>query len=327
LQTDKFIGGATNSKETVLDLSVVIPLYNEKAALEELKNKLVEAINQLNLNYEVIFVDDGSSDGSCEILKKLHENDDHVKVIQFRKNHGKAAALAAGFERASGKVIVTMDADLQDDPNEIKNLLGKLNQGYDLVSGWKKRRYDPLSKRLPSKIFNCVVSWVSGIRLHDFNCGLKGYRCEVAKTIDLYGEFHRFTPVLAHWEGFRVTEIAVQHHPRKYGSSKYGLARFTHGFLDLITILFLLKFKKRPLHLFGIAGLLFFLGGIGISLYLTFERLFAQKYLSNRPLLFLGVLLIIIGIQFVSIGLLGEMITETQKSRQGISLKAEIGFD
>lgn len=317
-----------NSQIEVPDLSVVIPLYNEHGSIEELTHKLNDSIHQLNINYEIIFIDDGSVDNSFKLLQEIHQRDKHVKVLQFRKNYGKAAALAAGFKRAQGRIIITMDADLQDDPNEIGNLIDKLNQGFDLVSGWKKERYDPfLTKRLPSKLFNRIVSWVSGIRLHDFNCGLKGYNSDVAKVLDLYGEFHRFTPVLAHWAGFRVTEIPVKHHPRKYGKSKYGLARFTNGCLDLITIFFLSKFKKRPLHLFGIAGLISFFIGSVISIYLAFQRIFANQYLSNRPLLFLGVLLIIVGIQFVSIGLLGEMITETQKSHEGVLYKSELGFN
>ena len=310
-----------------LDLTVVIPLFNEVDSLQELMNQLSGAIQPLDIKYEIIFVDDGSKDGSVELLKKFHETDSHVKIIQFRKNYGKAAALSAGFNKAMGEIVITMDADLQDDPAEIPRLMAKINEGNDLVSGWKKKRFDPLSKRLPSKFFNYIVSRVAGIRLHDFNCGLKAYRKEVTDTLNLYGEFHRFTPVLAHWAGFQVTEAVVQHRPRKYGTTKYGIARFTNGCFDLITIAFLSKFKKRPLHLFGIAGLISLLVGSGISLYLAFQRIFAQQFLSNRPLLFLGVLLIIVGIQFISLGLLGEMITETQKSHEGVLHKLEIGFD
>lgn len=310
-----------------MELSIVIPLLNEKESLNELYQQIKNVVQQLQKSYEIIFIDDGSSDGSEKVLFDLHERDKNVKIIQFRKNYGKSAALAEGFARVEGDFVITMDADLQDDPNEIPRLLQKLEEGYDLVSGWKKKRYDPLSKRLPSKFFNWFVSKVAGIRLHDFNCGLKIYRNEVVKTLKLYGQLHRFIPMLAHWQGFRVSEIPVQHHPRKYGESKFGVSRFTSGLFDLITIVFLSKFKKRPLHLFGGAGLISFMAGLLISLYLTFERIFTRTYLSNRPILFLGILLIIVGIQFVSIGLLGEMITETQTERNGLSIRKTTGFD
>jgi glycosyltransferase involved in cell wall biosynthesis len=310
-----------------MELSIVIPLLDEKESLNELYQQIKTVIQPLQKTYEIIFIDDGSSDGSDKVIFTLHEQDKNVKVIQFRKNYGKSAALAEAFARVEGDYVITMDADLQDDPQEIPRLIQKLEEGNDLVSGWKKKRYDPLSKRIPSKFFNWFVSKVAGIRLHDFNCGLKIYRKEVVKTLKLYGQLHRFIPMLAQWQGFRVSEIPVQHHPRKYGQSKFGVSRFTSGLFDLITIVFLSKFKKRPLHLFGVAGLIAFMSGLAISLYLTLERIFTRSYLSNRPILFLGILLIIVGIQFVSIGLLGEMITETQTDQNGVSLRKSTGFE
>jgi glycosyltransferase involved in cell wall biosynthesis len=310
-----------------MDISIVIPLLNEQDSLTELYQQITATLAQMGKSCEIIFVDDGSRDQSFSILTQLHAQDNRIKIIQFRRNCGKAAALSAGFEHASGQFVITMDADLQDDPAEIPRLIAKLEEGLDLVSGWKKKRFDPISKTLPSKLFNWTVSKMAGIKLHDFNCGLKAYREDVTKSVKLYGHLHRFIPVLAHEEGFRVGEIQVQHHPRKYGKTKYGASRLVSGFLDFLTVAFLAKFKRRPLHLFGLAGLTAFLAGLGISLYLAYERLFLKNYLSNRPILFLGVLLIIVGIQFVSIGLLGEMITETQKEQQNISIRKKIGFE
>ncbi len=304
-----------------IDLSIIIPLYNEEKSLIELYENIISVLKGINKSHEIIFIDDGSQDRSFEILIDFHRKDKNVRVIQFRKNYGKSAALECGFREARGDIVITMDADLQDDPKEIPNLIAKINEGYDLVSGWKKKRYDPFIKRNTSKLYNFVTSIVSGIRLHDFNCGLKAYRNEVVKQIDIYGQLHRFIPVLAHWEGFRVGEIVVKHHPRKYGKTKFGAFRFIAGFLDLFTVVFLHKFKKRPLHLFGSFGLILLLLGLIIDGILAFQRIFANKYLSNRPLLFLGVLLVIVGIQFISIGLLGEMITETQKRSTDYSVK------
>lgn len=310
-----------------MDLSIVIPLLNEQDSLKELYQQITATLNPTGKAFEIIFVDDGSRDQSFPILAGLNQQDPRIKIIQFRRNCGKAAALSVGFEHASGEFVITMDADLQDDPAEIPRLIAKLEEGFDLVSGWKKKRYDPISKTLPSKLFNWTVSKMAGIKLHDFNCGLKAYRKDVTETVKLYGHLHRFIPFLAHAEGFRVAEIPVQHHPRKYGKTKYGGFRLVSGFLDFLTVAFLAKFKRRPLHLFGLAGLVSFLAGFGISLYLAYERLFLKNYLSNRPILFLGILLIIVGIQFVSIGLLGEMITETQKEQQHISIRKKTGFD
>jgi len=313
--------------ENKIDISVVIPLLDEKDSLPELYQKLRAVLDSLDSSYELIFVDDGSRDGSFDVLKELREADPRVKVIQFRKNYGKSAALSVGFKAASGDIIFTIDADLQDDPQEIPNLLRKLEQGYDLVSGWKRKRRDPLIKRLSSRLFNRVTSMLTGIKIHDLNCGLKVYRREVIQAIKLYGQLHRFLPVLAHWDGFRVGEVVVRHHPRKYGRTKFGLSRYSAGFFDLITVMFLTRYNRRPLHLFGIAGLVSFLAGFGISLYLTIQRLTAARYLSNRPLLFLGVLLIIVGVQFVSIGLLGEMITRSSRDLEEYSIKTTLGLD
>jgi glycosyltransferase involved in cell wall biosynthesis len=318
---------ASSAHPESLALSVVIPLINEAASLAELHGKLSEVLNRLHVHAEMIFVDDGSTDESFEILQRLQKRDRRVRVIQFRRNYGKSAALAAGFARAKGRNIITMDADLQDDPEEIPHLLNELRRGSDLVSGWKKRRHDKLSKRFASKIFNAVTSFLTGLKLHDINCGLKAYRREVTDNIHVYGQLHRYLPVLAFKEGFRVGETEVRHHPRKYGKSKFGLSRYTSGFFDLLTVLFLTRYTRRPLHLFGIGGLTSFLLGFGISAYLTYERLFNHRYLTNRPILWLGLLLIIVGIQLISFGLLGEMLAATQNHAPTYGIKAELGFE
>jgi glycosyltransferase involved in cell wall biosynthesis len=315
------------SRDENIGLSIVIPLFNEAPSLLELHGKLSQVLNRLRVRAEIIFVDDGSTDDAFAKLRQLQQRDRRVRVIQFRRNYGKSAALAAGFARAQGRQIVTMDADLQDDPEEIPHLLHELNKGYDLISGWKKRRHDKFAKRLASKIFNTVTSLMTGVRLHDINCGLKAYRREVTDSIHVYGQLHRYLPVLAQKEGFRIGEAEVRHHPRKFGKSKFGLSRYTSGFFDLLTVLFLTRYTRRPLHLFGIAGLTSFLLGFGIDAYLTYERLFNNRYLTNRPILWLGLLLIIVGIQLISFGLLGEMLAATQNQAPNYGIKAELGFE
>ncbi len=309
-QNERLTQGTKNQSKTSNEIviSVVIPLYNEEASIEELGTKLESVLAPLTKNrYEVIFVDDGSTDNSRNKIRELHRRNNRFHCISFRRNYGKSAALAVGFQAARGRYVVTMDADLQDDPEEIPNLIKKLNEGYDLVSGWKKKRYDPITKTLPSKLFNFVTSLVSGIRLHDFNCGLKAYRNIVVKRLNVYGEMHRYLPVLAHWDGFKVTEIPVRHHPRKYGKSKFGSGRFIKGFLDLLTVMITTRYMQRPLHFFGTIGTLITLLGFVINLYLIVEWLLGKTYLSNRPLLLFGITLIIFGVQLISIGLLGEM--------------------
>jgi len=291
-----------------VNLSIIIPAYNEKDSLPKLLQQISKEIPPLNLEYEIIVIDDGSTDGTDEILRELNRNHQKLRAYIFRKNYGKSAALSEGFKQARGEKVITMDADLQDDPGEIPNLIEKLDEGFDLVSGWKKKRHDPITKKLPSRLFNFVTSLLSGISIHDFNCGLKAYRKEVLETIHIYGELHRFIPVLAHWQGFRVGEIPVQHHPRKFGRSKFGINRFFHGFLDLITVLFLTRYRTSPLHIFGMVGLLIFLAGFLIESYLTIIW-FGGAGIGTRPLFFLGILLIIVGAQFIVLGLLGEMLS------------------
>lgn len=303
------------------DISVLIPLYNEEESLPELYNKLTDVFSKIKKSYELIFIDDGSSDNSYQVLEDIYRKDRRIRVFQFRKNYGKSAGLTYGFKKIRGKIVITMDADLQDDPDEIPNLIEKLDNGYDMISGWKKKRHDPFIKRTTSKFYNWVTRKISGLKIHDFNCGLKAYRCEIVKEIQIYGQLHRFIPVLAHWNGYKVGEMVVKHHARKYGVTKFGPWRFAAGLFDLVTVIFLNKFKRRPLHLFGSFGIFSLLIGMVINLILAIQRIFANKYLSNRPLLFLGVLLVIIGIQFISIGLLGEMISETQKRNYDYSIK------
>lgn len=297
-------------------LSLIIPLLNEADNLQPLFDRLVVSLEQIDRSYEILFVDDGSTDASPAILEDMFQRDPaHVRVIQFRRNFGKTAALNAGFAQARGQVIITMDADLQDDPAEIPAMLSKLNEGYDLIAAWRVNRQDPLDKTLPSRIFNLVVSSFTGVRLHDFNCGFKVYRRAVTDKVRLYGELHRFIPVLAHQQGFRITEQPVQHHPRHAGVSKYGAGRLLKGLLDFGTVLFLTTYLKRPLHLFGTSGLAVFGTGAIINLYLTLLWLLREVGgaasigpIGTRPLLIVGVLAMILGIQLISIGLLGEML-------------------
>lgn len=298
------------------DVSVVIPLYNEEDSLKELYQQLRSTLQRSNYRYELIFVDDGSTDRSFQNLLELRRNDQRVKIIRFRRNFGKSAALAVGFEKASGMYVITLDADLQDDPAEIPSLIKKLEDGHDLVSGWKKVRKDPITKTIPSKFFNFVTRIMTGIRIHDFNCGLKAYRNEVVKAVNVYGELHRYIPVLAHNAGFKVGEMIVRHRPRKFGRTKFGIGRFWKGYLDLVTVLFTTRYFRRPLHLFGFWGMVLVLGGLAIDGWLAAEWFLGRTALSNRPLFLGGILSIIVGIQFISIGLLGEMISKSRRTTE-----------
>ena len=297
-----------------MNISAVVPVYNEVDSLPELHRELA-AILPADGRHEIIYIDDGSSDGSAAVLEGLADGDARVKVISFYRNYGKAAALAAGFEAATGDVVVTMDSDLQDDPAEIPAMIELLNQGWDMVSGWKKVRHDPLSRRLPSKFYNFIVRLMTGVPVHDSNCGLKVYRTEVVKSVEVYGGLHRYIPALAKYKGFKVTEKVVQHRPRLYGKTKYGLTRYLHGLLDLFTVLFIGRYFQRPLHFFGLVGLLLSAAGFVISIYLTVQW-FAGVPIGNRPLFFLGILLIIVGIQFFSLGLLAELFVQRRHREQ-----------
>ena len=305
-----------------MKLSFVIPVYNEEESLRELHRKIVENIP--NQSYEIIFIDDGSRDNSYSVIQELEAQDKNIKPIRFRTNFGKAAALQAGFDKAEGDVIFTMDADLQDDPVEIPRFLEKINEGYDLVSGWKKKRKDPITKRWPSKFFNLITSMVFRLRLHDYNCGYKAYTKEAAKSLNIYGELYRYIPAIVWAKGFSVTEIPVTHHKRKFGKSKYGANRFIRGFLDLLTVTMITKYQRSPLYLFGASGLIISLIGFIISVWLAVKKIFFGMSLSNRPLLFLGILLIVVGVQLISLGLLGEMIVYSSRQRDRKANKKEL---
>jgi glycosyltransferase involved in cell wall biosynthesis len=306
-------------------LSVVVPVYNEERSVELLYDEIASALDPLERAWEVVFVDDGSNDGSLAALTRLHARTPNVRVVRLRRNFGKAAALAAGFAQAGGDVIVTIDADGQDDPAEIPRLIAKLDEGFDLVSGWKTRRRDPWRRRFLSRVFNTVTGWISGVHLHDMNCGLKAYRADVVKGLALYGELHRFLPVLAYERGYRVAELPVNHRPREHGRSRYGLERYLRGFFDLITVTFMGRYRHRPLHLFGGLGLA--LGGVGflVCLYLTVLWL-SGSAIGHRPLLTLGVLLVVVGLQFLSLGLIGEMIT-THHEERALEQRSELHVD
>ncbi len=304
--------------------SVVVPLYNEEESLEELHRRLTLVMQPLSENFEIIFVDDGSTDNSFAVLKTLHEKDSRVKVIQFRKNFGKASALSAGFKKAQGEIIITLDADLQDLPEEIPNLLKKIETGCDLVSGWKVKRKDPVVRKVASRLFNYVTSFYTGVNLHDFNCGLKCYRREVIEELDLYGELHRYIPAIANWKGFNVGEVKVDHHPRMHGKSKFGSERYLRGLFDLLTVIMLTKYPEKPLHFFGLLGTILSFSGLAINVYLGVVRL-TGKWIGNRPLLLLGILLLILGVQFIFFGLMGELIVFSSQKETSYTVKEQLG--
>lgn len=300
------------------ELSVVIPLFNEQDSIEPLYRGLKEALEHLGKEYEIIVVDDGSTDGSFDSLKRLHAGDPVLRVVRLRRNFGQSAAFSAGFDHAQGSVIVTIDADLQNDPADIPKLLEKMDQGYDIVSGWRVHRQDTfLSRRLPSTVANWLISRITGIKLHDYGCSLKAYRLEVVRSVQLYGELHRFIPALASWMGVRVAEIPIGHRPRRFGKSKYDLSRTVRVLLDLLTVKFLLSYSTRPMQIFGLLGLISFAVGTAIAAYLSFVRLVFGSPIADRPLLLLAILLIFVGVQLVTMGLLGELTMRIYHEAQG----------
>jgi dolichol-phosphate mannosyltransferase len=297
-------------------ISVVVPVQDEERSIALLYEELEAALQPGGEPWEAVFVDDGSTDGTFAALTRLHARTSNTKVVRLRRNFGKSTALAAGFAEADGETIVTIDGDLQDDPAEIPRLLAKLDEGFDLVSGWKTRRRDSLRRRILSRIFNAVTGRVSGLLLHDMNCGLKACRAEVVRGLALYGELHRFIPVLAHYRGFRIAELPVNHRPRTHGRSRYGLERYLRGFLDLLTVTFMGRYRHRPLHLFGGLGLVLGFLGTAVLAYLTVLKATGEA-IGHRPLLTLGVLLVVVGLQFFSLGLLSEMVTSHHEERAG----------
>jgi glycosyltransferase involved in cell wall biosynthesis len=298
-------------------LSVVVPIYNEEESIPTLYTRLTEELERLDQGYEIITVDDGSRDRSFAILRELAHADPRLRVVRFRRNFGQTAAFSAGFERARGEVIVTIDADLQNDPADIGALLAKMREGYDVVSGWRERRQDPfLNRRLPSMLANGLISRVTGVTLHDYGCSLKAYRTEVLRGIRLYGELHRFIPAIASWQGTAVAELPVRHAPRRFGKSKYGINRTVRVLLDLLTVRFLLSYGTRPMQIFGLLGLLSMLLGVLTAAYLTAIKLIEGAAIANRPLLLLSVLLIVLGVQFISLGLIGELVVRTYYETQ-----------
>jgi glycosyltransferase involved in cell wall biosynthesis len=305
------------SEPSQLDLSIVVPIYNEAESLETLVQAIANAVRETQLNYEIICVDDGSKDGSTEVLTNLARRRIDLKAVILRRNYGQTAAMAAGFESAGGKVIVTLDGDLQNDPADIPMLLAKLNEGYDLVSGWRKNRQDAaLTRLLPSKIANLIIARVTGVKLHDYGCSLKAYRSELIADMNLYGELHRFLPALAFIEGARITEVPVRHHARRFGKSKYGLGRTIRVVMDLMTVFFMKKFLTRPMHVFGLGGLISLAAGIAMGTYLTIVKLFFNQNIGDRPLLILAVLLILTGVQLFCFGLVTELLMRTYHESQ-----------
>ena len=312
----------------MIDISVVVPVLNEEGSLRELHSRLSDTLKGMGKTYELLFVDDGSTDRSYEILSGLYKEDPHVKVLSFRRTYGKSAALSVGFSEVRGEVIVTIDADLQDDPAEIPKLVSKLDEGYDLVSGWKQDRKDPITKTVPSKFFNWVTGTVTGIDLHDMNCGLKAYRRSVTDQIHVYGQLHRFLPVFAQNDGFRVGEVPVRHHPRIHGKTKYGARRLLHGLLDLLTVVMVTGYTSSPLHFFGTIGLGLTVAGFIINCYLTYLRVSYGNIQGKHPLLMLGVLLMILGFQLISTGLLAELMTRRGlRGTEEYSIKARLSHD
>jgi glycosyltransferase involved in cell wall biosynthesis len=316
-------------------ISVVVPVFNEEESIPELAQWISRVMETHGFSFEVIFINDGSTDRSWDVIQKISSQNQDFKGLNFTRNFGKSAALDAGFRRAAGDVVITMDADLQDSPDEIPGLYEMVTKGgLDVVSGWKKERHDPISKTIPSKFFNGVTRWISGIQLHDFNCGLKAYRNKVVKNIQIYGEMHRYIPLLAKWNGFaKIGEKIVQHQPRKYGESKFGLERFLNGFLDLITVSFVHRYKKKPMHFFGLLGTLSFLSGFVITAWLIFEKVYGLskglkvREIVDQPLFFLALVALIIGVQLFVTGFIAELMTSNQSKEIEYKIDEELNFD
>jgi len=312
-----------------MDISVVVPLYNEDESLKELNDWILRVMKSNHFSFEILYVDDGSSDNSWELIENFAAENPNIKGIRFLRNYGKSAALYEGFKMVSGDVVITMDADMQDSPDEIPELYRMIKEeGYDMVSGWKKKRHDPISKTVPSKFFNFTTRILSGIKLHDFNCGLKAYRFDVVKAIEVYGEMHRYIPVIVKWAGFnKIGEKVVKHRKRKYGVTKFGADRFLKGYLDLLTITFTSRFIQRPMHFFGTIGSLLFLIGFGIAGYLTYAKVFLFEYhMTQRPLFYLGLLAMILGTQLFVAGFLGEMISRGSRNANNHHIKRYVNF-
>src|SRR5690606_25241997 len=318
----------------MIQISVVVPVYNEDESLPELSQWIHRVMSANGFSYEVIFVDDGSSDTSWEVIRDLSKENGHIKAIGFTRNYGKSAALDVGFHKAQGKVVITMDADLQDSPDEIPALYKMIVQDkYDVVSGWKKKRYDSLSKTIPSRFFNSVTRWISGIKLHDFNCGLKAYSHKVAKSIHIYGEMHRYIPLIAKWNGYsKIGEKIVEHRPRKYGYTKFGFERFINGFLDLISVSFVNRYRKNPMHFFGLLGSVCFFSGFLITVWLVFEKIHGLKKgiyvreITDQPLFFLAIVALILGMQLFLTGFLAEMLISSSSRKTDYNIAEEINL-
>ena len=323
---EEAVEGTIESCTADPEVTVLVPVYNEEGSVVELRDRVARVFEDLGQTFEIVFVDDGSGDATPELIRGMHQEDQRVRLVRFRRNFGKAAAISAGVDHCRGRIVITMDGDLQDVPEEIPRMLEKLeSEGLDLVSGWKRHRRDPWTKRVPSRLFNWVTGRLAQMDLHDFNCGFKVYRREVLEEVAIYGELHRYIPVLASRRGFRVGELAVEHEPRRHGSSKYGWDRFYKGLLDLLTVLFITKYTRRPLHLFGTIGLLAIGAGLAINSYLAILW-FHDHPLSNRPLLLFGVLLMIVGLQVLTTGLIGEMITfKNFRRRDSYSVREKLG--
>jgi len=319
----------------MLQISIVIPVYNEEESLPELASWIEKVMAANGYTYEVILIDDGSTDRSWEIIQQLGKINGHIKAINFTRNYGKSAALDIGFARAKGEVVITMDADLQDSPDEIPGLYDMITfEGYDIVSGWKKKRHDPISKTIPSKFFNGVTRMISGINLHDFNCGLKAYKKKVVKNVQIYGEMHRYIPFIAKWNGFsKIGEKVVEHRPRKYGYTKFGMERFINGFLDLLSVSFVNRYKRKPMHFFGSIGSVFFLSGFLITLGLIFEKIYGihqgvpVRNVTEQPLFFLALVALILGAQLFLTGFLAEMMASNNVRKNDYNIDEEINFD
>ena len=314
-----------------MDISVVVPLYNEEESLKELNDWIAQVMQSNRFSYEIIYIDDGSSDTSWQVVEQLSSENSSVKGLRFRRNYGKSAALNEGFKVAKGDVVITMDADLQDSPEEIPELCRMIiEDDFDMVSGWKKKRHDPIMKRIPSRFYNWTTRKLSGIKLHDMNCGLKAYKNEVVKNIEVYGEMHRYIPIIAKWEGYRnISEKVVQHQKRKYGVTKFGLDRFVKGYLDLLTILFVSKFGQRPMHLFGTFGTLIFFAGFIMAGYLAFTKFFSENYtrMTDRPLFFFGLLAMIIGTQLFMTGFIADLVSRNSIRHKAYQIKSKININ